>query len=108
MVTVDALVPLMTQHVPTISKMTDAMMFLEPGVMGQGTYEGNGWCFQFTVVLPEAGLPPAALLKHRVHSKPLPKRTALIRLKSAITSCQPVGRCPRTWSGHSHTPSSST
>jgi hypothetical protein len=54
-VTVDDLVPLMTQHVPSVSKMTDAVLLLEPGVVGQGTYEGNGWSFQFTVVLPEAG-----------------------------------------------------
>ncbi len=45
----------MTQDVPSISEMNDALSFFEHGVMGQGTYDGNGWSFQFTVVQPEAG-----------------------------------------------------
>ena len=49
-VRVEDLVPLMTQHVPSSSEMSDALSFLDPGVMGQGTYEGDGWSFQFTVV----------------------------------------------------------
>jgi hypothetical protein len=52
-VRVDDLVPLMTQHVPSISEMSDALAFFDPRVMGQGTYEGNGWSFQFTVVPPD-------------------------------------------------------
>ena len=27
--------------------MSDALSFLDAGVMGQGTYEGTGWSFQF-------------------------------------------------------------
>jgi hypothetical protein len=49
-VRVEDLLPLMTQHVPSISEMSDALSFLDPGVMGQGPYEGDGWSFQFTVV----------------------------------------------------------
>ena len=52
-VLVDNLVPLMTQHVPNINEIREAMSFLDPGVMGQGTYEGDGWSFQFTVVPPD-------------------------------------------------------
>jgi hypothetical protein len=53
-VLLDDLLPLMSKHVPSISEMTDAMLFLEPGVMGQGTYEGMGWSFEFTAVPPDA------------------------------------------------------
>jgi hypothetical protein len=53
-VRVGDLVPLMSKHVPSISEMSDALSFLDPGVMGQGIYEGNGWSFQFTAVPPDA------------------------------------------------------
>jgi hypothetical protein len=53
-VRVDDLVPLMSKHVPSISEMSDALLFLDPGVMGQGTYGGMGWSFEFTVVPPDA------------------------------------------------------
>jgi hypothetical protein len=59
-VRVDDLVPLMSKHVPSNSKMRTVLSFLNPGFMGQGTYEGLGWSFHFTVVT-EAGLVPNGL-----------------------------------------------
>lgn len=52
-VSVDDLVPLLSQHVLSISEMSDAIAFLNPAEMGQGTYEGSGWSFSFTAVTPE-------------------------------------------------------
>ncbi len=52
-VSIDNLVPMLAEHVPSISEMSDALSFLNPGEMGQGTYEGSGWSFSFTAVTPE-------------------------------------------------------
>ena len=52
-VSIDDLVPMLSEHGPSISEISDALSFLNPGEMGQGTYDGSGWSFSFTAITPE-------------------------------------------------------
>jgi hypothetical protein len=49
-ISINELVPLLTRFVPNSNEWVEALTFLDPGVMTQGSYDGTGWSIRFVVV----------------------------------------------------------